>query len=59
MGTDAIPIVIESGKKEEIHRLSTRGYNHCFGLVSVELKFVYRYPGFDVISTLLHGKEEI
>ena len=33
VGTDALPIVIESGKEEERDLDSTSGYNHCFGLV--------------------------
>ena len=40
-------------------RLSTRGYNHCPSLIVTEFKFVYCYPGSDVINTLLHGEDEI
>ena len=46
-------------EERERPRLSTRGQNHCFGLVVVEFKFIHCHPGFDVISTLLHGKQEI
>ena len=57
MGTDALPLVIESGKEESGREtrpgISTREYNPCFGLVIVEFTFVYCHPGFDIISTLL------
>ena len=31
----------------------------CFGFVVIEFKFVHCLPGFDVISTLLYGEEQI
>ena len=40
-------------------RLSTRRYDHCFGLVVVEFQCVHCHPSFDAIKTLLHGEEEI
>ena len=59
MGTDALPIVrIWEGGRER-PRFPASGYNHCFSLVVTELKFVYCHLGFDDISTLVQGEEEV
>ena len=57
MGSDALTMVNESGRKEERLIFSTRGCNQCFGIVVVEFKFVDCHPDFDVISAPPHEEE--
>ena len=54
---DALPVVIDSGKEEERDQDFLPEHSHCFGLVA-EFQFSHCHPGFDVISTLLHGEDE-
>ena len=49
--------VWEKEEERERPRLSTRGHNHCFGIVVIEFTFVPCHPGFDVINTRMCGEE--
>ena len=54
MGTDTLPIVIESGKEEDRGpRLCTRRYNHCFYLVAVEFNLSL-FTVIQVLTSSIH-----